>query len=279
MKEFHDRVAVITGGASGIGLALAERFAAEGMKLAIADIHQPSLDEAAAKLRASGATVLAERVDVSDAAAVEAFAEAVYRGYGAVHVLCNNAGVTNPARQAWKMSLDRWNWVLGVNLWGVIHGVNAFVPKMIAAGEEGHVVNTGSVAGLMAGGTGSGVAYATSKHAVVALSECLYSELKSSGSALSASVLCPGTVDTDILAHAARDDPRRPGAAPTRLAEIHRDALAASWVAGEVIAAIAEDRFYIVASQPAWLEAIRDRHARIERGDNPGLPPANGRQQ
>lgn len=272
MNDFQKRVAVVTGGASGIGYALAERFAAEGVKLAIADIHQRSLDEAAAKLRATGATVLAERVDVSDAAAVEAFAEAVYREYGAVHVLCNNAGVGIQQLPVWEHPLENWHWIMGINLWGVIHGIRSFVPRMVASGVEGHVVNTASMAGLITGTMGDSP-YGLTKHGVVALSESLYRDLKTVGSALSASVLCPGWTGTPIAANSDRDAPHPSGLSGSL--EDLPTAFPPSYVAGQVVDAIREDRFYILATQNDFLDWMKLRHDRIEDGRNPAVPRRN----
>lgn len=277
MKEFTGKVAVVTGAASGIGYALAERFAAEGMRLAIADIHQPSLDEAAAKLRAPGATVLAQRVDVADAARVEAFADAVFTEYGAVHVLCNNAGVGLMPQNVWEASLEAYAWLLGVNLFGVIHGVRAFVPRMLSGGQDGHIVNTASMAGMVSGGAAGGP-YAASKHAVVALTESLYTEFKLAEAPLSASVLCPGWVNTAIIEHSARDAPGNAAGTGARTAVEVNDlanvpgVYAPSFVAGQVVDAIRDDRFYILATQDDFLGWMKMRHDRIQDGRNPAVP-------
>ena len=152
MKAFQDRVAVITGAASGIGRAMAERFAAEGMRVALADIEEPALVAAARDMEEAGATVLPFALDVSGSTTqVEALAEAVYARFGAVHLLCNNAGVAGGGAPVWRQSLDAWRWILGVNLWGAMHGIHSFVPRMLEGGEEGHVVNTASAAGLETG--------------------------------------------------------------------------------------------------------------------------------
>lgn len=269
MKDFNAKVAVVTGGASGIGYALAERFAAEGMKLAIADIHQPSLDEAAAKLRAAGATVLAQRVDVADAGAVEAFAERAFAEYGVVNVLCNNAGVAIQQLPVWEHPLENWHWIMGINLWGVIHGIRSFVPRMLASGEVGHVVNTASMAGMTLGEANGGP-YSATKHAVVSISESLYGELKRTEAPVSASVLCPGVVDTDIVANSDRDSPVPSGFAGT-MGDIP-GALAPSYVAGQVIEALRDDRFYILATQDNFLGWMKMRHDRIQDGRNPAVP-------
>ena len=269
MKEFSNRVAVITGGASGIGYAMAERFAAEGMKLAIADIHQPSLDEAAAKLRAAGGGVLAQRVDVADADQVDAFADRVYGEYGAVHVLCNNAGVATRQIPVWEHQLASWQWILGVNLWGVIHGIHSFVPRMLAGGQEGHVVNTASMAGMVTGEANGGP-YSASKHAVVSISESLYCEMKRDGAAISASVLCPGCVSTGIIANSDHDAPV-PSGFTGSMADIPAS-FEPSFVASQVFEAIRDDRFYILATQDDFLGWMKMRHDRIQDGRNPAVP-------
>ena len=203
---------MITGAASGIGLAMATRFAAAGMKLVLADIETAALQRALAQLQGQGATAIAVTVDVADAASVERLADAAYQAFGAVHLLCNNAGVAAPAllQPVWENSLADWHWTLGVNLMGVVHGLRAFVPRMLAGGDEGHIVNTASVAGLI---TGSGP-YFASKHGVTCISEGLYRDLKTAGSKLSASVLCPGVIRTAIL-DAERNRPARSAGPPT----------------------------------------------------------------
>ena len=173
MKTFRDRVAVVTGAASGIGLALAERFAAEGMKIVMADVEADALERAAAALRGRAAAVLATRVDVARAEDVERLARETYAAFGAAHVVCNNAGVA-VIGAVHEHSLADWQWVMGVNLWGVIHGVRAFVPRMLAGGDEGHIVNTASMAGLTTAPFMS--VYDVTKHGVVALSESMYKE-------------------------------------------------------------------------------------------------------
>jgi NAD(P)-dependent dehydrogenase (short-subunit alcohol dehydrogenase family) len=167
MEKLQGRVAVVTGAASGIGLALAERFAAEGMKVVMADIEAAALDSAAAAVRAKAQAVLAVRIDVSRAEDVERLARETYAAFGAAHVVCNNAGVA-VIGAVHEHSLADWEWVIGVNLWGVIHGVRAFVPRMLAGGDEGHIVNTASMAGLSTAPFMS--VYDVTKHGVVALS-------------------------------------------------------------------------------------------------------------
>ena len=189
-------VAVITGAASGIGRGLAERFAAEGLKVVLADVEENALVELEADLKAKGASVLAVRTDVSNASEVENLAEQTLDTFGAAHILCNNAGVVC-SRPVWEHTLADWEWVLGVNLWGVIHGIRSFVPRMLAQGESCHIVNTASILGLV-GGSGEGI-YKVSKHGVVALSETLADELAQKGANIQVHVLCPGWVRTGIL--------------------------------------------------------------------------------
>ncbi len=193
MDSFKDKVAVVTGGASGIGRALVLALAHEGARVVVADLDEAAMDGVARDVRAQGAQALTVRTDVTDLGQVQALAEHAFKTFGGVHVLCNNAGVA-----AWG-GLERathrdWQWVLGVNLWGVIHGVEAFVPRMIAGGAPGHIVNTASMAGLIAS-QGLGV-YNTSKYAVVGLSETLAKDLKPYR--IGVSVLCPMGVDTRI---------------------------------------------------------------------------------
>jgi NAD(P)-dependent dehydrogenase (short-subunit alcohol dehydrogenase family) len=196
MDDFSGKVAVVTGAASGIGLALAQRFAGEGMRVVLADVERDALDGAAAKLAAEhGAdTVLAVPTDVRDEAAVDALAAATFERFGTAHIVCNNAGV-GVGGLTWTIPADRWRWIVDVNLMGVAHGIRAFVPRMIEQGE-GHVVNTASAAGIL---TGPGMApYFATKHAVVALSESLYFDLQLTGGQVGVSVLCPEWVRTRI---------------------------------------------------------------------------------
>ncbi|MFB7510881.1 SDR family NAD(P)-dependent oxidoreductase [Streptomyces broussonetiae] len=186
------QVAVVTGAASGIGLAMARRFAAEGLKVVLADVEEAALDKAAAGLRADGADVYARVVDVGERAQVMELAEAVYDRHGAVHVLCNNAGVGSGAEgRMWEHDPNDWRWAFAVNVWGVFHGVQAFVPQMINSGQPGHVVNTSSSDGGIAPLPTASV-YAVTKAAVVTLTESLYAHLKAEHARVGASVLFPG---------------------------------------------------------------------------------------
>ena len=195
MKIFKDRVAVITGGASGLGRAMALRFAREGMKIVLADIEKEALGKTEKEFKEAGYPVLAVRTDVSNGRDVDALADKAFKTFGGVHVLCNNAGVA-PGGTVWEQSVKDWEWTLGVNVWGVIHGIRAFVPRMLEQNVEGHVVNTASVAGLL---SLPGMAmYCVSKHSVVTLTECLHHDLIEFGAKIRASVLCPAFVPTGI---------------------------------------------------------------------------------
>lgn len=208
MQDLDGKVAFVTGGGSGIGLAMAEAFADAGMKIVIVDVDAHALEEVAERFRGRNVPVLTERLDVTDRAAFAAVAERAWSAFGAVHVLCNNAGVYRggPLDQ---VTYEDWDWVLGVNVGGVVNGIQTLLPRMRAQGEGGHVVNTASMAGL-SGSAGLGI-YNTSKFAVVGLSEALRADLEPHG--IGVSVLCPGMVRTAILAsernrpadHAGRD--------------------------------------------------------------------------
>ncbi len=193
MQEFGDRVAVITGGASGIGRAMAERFAAAGMRLVLADVEEAVLADTVAAFASSGATAIGVPADVSVATDVDAVRDRALEAFGAVHVVCNNAGVGGGGIV--DAPLELWEWVLGVNLFGVVHGVHTFLPLLLEQ-DEGHIVNTASLAGL--GGVGGLGVYCTSKFAVVGLSESLHYDLVARRSAVGVSVLCPGFVQTQI---------------------------------------------------------------------------------
>ena len=188
------KVAVVTGSASGIGFALAERFARAGMHVVLADIEAGALDAAAERIAAHGVETLAVVTDVSLEPAVQALAAAAVERFGAVHLVCNNAGVVSKA-DAWAGPLSGWEWVMGVNFWGIVHGVRAFLPVLMEGGG-GHIVNTASIAGLM---PGFGASYDASKHAVVALSEDLFLDMRLSPVPIGVSVLCPGWVRTELM--------------------------------------------------------------------------------
>jgi NAD(P)-dependent dehydrogenase (short-subunit alcohol dehydrogenase family) len=271
MQDLSGLTAVITGGASGIGLAFAERFAAEGMQLVLADIEGGPLEAAASTLRGEGAVVLAVPTDVSSWDSVSSLADAAFERFGAVHVLCNNAGVSGGAGAS-SSTLDDYRWVIGVNLWGVVHGIQAFVPRMQAQGEPGHVVNTASVAGLVA--TTTTAPYAVSKSGIVALSESLYSEMQLSGSPIGVSVLCPALVNTRIIDSARARPPELSDteSVDSELLEQARAMLSvatpASEMANAVLAAIRGGQFWILP-HPARDGAIRQRMEEILDRRNP----------
>jgi NAD(P)-dependent dehydrogenase (short-subunit alcohol dehydrogenase family) len=269
MQEFKNKVAVVTGAASGIGLAIAQRCAAEGMRVVLADIEAAPLQQASSSL--DGVTAMPYRIDVSDALAMEEMAEAVYSEFGAVHLLFNNAGVAPDGKMSWAQPLDTWKWVIDVNLYGVIHGLRSFVPRMLAGGEEGHVVNTASVAGLHSGPLIS--PYYATKHAVVGLSESLYLELKMIHARVSASVLCPAFVKTRI----GESGRNRPGGAPAGagLSEfaamvkgLIEQGVPPESIADKVFDAVKEEKFWIL-THPEFDAAIRERVDGMLEGRSP----------
>jgi NAD(P)-dependent dehydrogenase (short-subunit alcohol dehydrogenase family) len=253
MKDFQGKTAVVTGAASGIGRALAEKCIQEGMKVVLADVEESALNRAADELKDLGGEVLAVRTDVSSAEQVEALAQQAFATYGGVHLLFNNAGV-GAGTSVWDSSLADWQWVLGVNLWGIIHGIHYFVPRMLAQNEQGYIVNTASSEGVVAH-AGLGV-YRTSKHAAVSLTETLALELAERGANIKASVLCPEWVNTRILeSERNRPDtlqntselqitPEMLAALQTLYQDIQKG-LPPAQVANIVFDAIREEKFYI----------------------------------
>ena len=265
MKDLAGRVAVITGGASGIGLATARLLAAEGMRIVLADVEAAALERAVAEIAALGAETLGVPTDVGDLAAVRALADRTWERFGTAHVVFNNAGVAifGPIQD---MRHEDWEWVLRVDLWGVIHGVEAFVPRMIAQGEGGHVVNTASFAGLVAN-QGLG-AYCVAKYGVVALSECLYRDVSAHG--IGVSVLCPMIVATRITS-SERNRPADlggpavpPPPTPEEQASLAGGVLSAAEVAARVVRAIRRGDLYVL-THPESRAFIRRRFERIDR--------------
>ncbi len=283
MQRFEGRVAVVTGGASGIGFALGRRFGEAGMKVVLGDVEAPALERAVADLCAAGIEAKGVPCDVTDPAQMEALARAALDAHGAVHVFCNNAGVGGGGL-SWETPLSTWEWVLGVNLWGVIHGVRTFVPILLQQ-HEGHIVNTASVAGLVAAPFMG--AYNASKHAVVGISETLHHELAITGARVRVSVLCPGWVNTGIAmsernrpAHLAIPEPTAEQAAQ---GETMREMLQAmidggmdpDRVAEQVFEAVREERFWILThsgeDDDAWTLAVNRRLESVRDQTDPVL--------
>ena len=276
MDNLHEKVAVITGGASGMGLAFAHRFAAAGMRLAIADIETPALDSALDELVAAGAEAIGVRCDVSDAESMQELATEVYDVYGAAHVICLNAGVSAAGTMA-ELKLIDWKWVLGVNLWGIIHGIDAFLEQLMAR-DEGHFVVTASVMGHTCYPTSG--PYTATKHAAVAIAETLYNELSAAGSGVGVTALCPGLVDTRIV-DSGRNRPEhlwdRAAAIPSEedqrvrealLEEFAAVALEPSKVAELVHNAIIDGTFWVFTDD-RHTASISRRHTEIRERRNP----------
>jgi len=280
MKEFKGKVAVITGAASGIGRGIAVRCVSEGMKVVLADIDENNLTKAETELKTQGGTVLGVRTDVSKRSDVELLARQAREAFGQVHLLFNNAGV-GAGGAPWEATWNDWEWVVGVNLWGVIHGVKVFAPLMLAQNTECHIINTSSTAGLTVGG--GSAPYAVTKHAVVALSESLYLSLQQRNSLVKVSVLCPGLVRTNI-ADAGRNRPEELRNEPVTMTPEMQAGLAALKAAIEagmppiqvaevVFDAIKKEQFYILP-EPEWTEAIQLRTDNLLRMENPQSPAA-----
>ena len=280
MERLAGRVAVVTGAASGIGHALAATLANERMKVVMADVEPDALAAAARDLAGRGAEVLAVETDVTRQEQVDALAQRALDAFGAVHVVCNNAGVF-AGGLSWTQPLEDYRWVLGVNMWGVIHGIRTFVPILLQQ-DEGHVVNTASMAALTA--MPFAAAYHMSKHAVLALSEVLYHELRSQGAKVGVSAVCPEAVATHID-HAERNRPaelRRPAGSGTgpdvELVDGAIRAAVAGGISPDVIAAralraIREDRFYVLSDDDAWRRSANSRLEDVRQVRNPVLVP------
>jgi NAD(P)-dependent dehydrogenase (short-subunit alcohol dehydrogenase family) len=272
------RVAVVTGAASGIGLGLSERLAAEGMSVVMADVEEPALHKAAGRLSGQGARVLPVLTDVSSAKQVEALRDRALQEFGTVHLLCNNAGVGGPTGRLWLVPDGDWQWVLGVNLGGVINGIRAFVPLLLEQ-DAAHIVNTASIFGVFAGALGP---YGISKHAIVALTETLYADLRALGlqTRLGVSVLCPGAVRTNF-GNSGRNRPASAGptlerddaesARAERFSQLAVGGRDPAEVAGVVVDGIRDGRFYILTSDNRN-EAVRRRAEEILSGSPPAPP-------
>jgi NAD(P)-dependent dehydrogenase (short-subunit alcohol dehydrogenase family) len=275
VQELGAKVAVVTGAASGIGRALARAFAAEGMKVALADVEEAPLAEAARELEARGAAALAVPTDVTRASDVLRLAQRTLEAFGAVHVVCNNAGVFTGGT-TWEAPLEDYEWLLGVNVWGVIHGIRSFVPLLLEQGE-GHVVNTASMAAVTTLPF-TGI-YHLTKHAVLALSESLYHELRARGARVGVTVLCPEMVATRIDASERnrpaalrREAPRTPEGELVAggIADAVKRGIPPEAIARRALAAIREDRFYVL-SDDAWRSMAATRCEDLKAGRNPTL--------
>lgn len=289
MQQFDGRVAVVTGAASGMGKAFAERFARAGMKVVLADVEEQALQATVQELTQREFDVVGVRADVSRAESVQELAKRALDAYGKVHIVCNNAGVATESELSrlmggsrvpmWEHSLKDWEWTFAVNFWGVVHGIRTFLPIMVAQGEEGHVLNTASIAGLT---SGAGLPiYGATKHAVVRISEALHAQLAEMRSPIKVSVLCPGGVNTRI-ALATRNRPDEflddPAERPPADVFARREAewaartgpagMPPETVAEIVFKAIQDEQFYILTHNE-YDEAIRSRFENIQARRNP----------
>jgi NAD(P)-dependent dehydrogenase (short-subunit alcohol dehydrogenase family) len=283
MQEFEGKVAVITGAASGMGRAFAERFAQEGMKVVLADVEEEPLENAVLELRRKEFEVLGVVTDVSKPESVENLARRAIDAYGKVHVLCNNAGVSGELCFIWEATRRDWQWTMGVNFWGVVHGMRTFVPLMLAHGEEGHIVNTASIAGLM---HGWGI-YGVTKQAVVAMSESLVAQLQLIDARIGVSVLCPSAVNTNIPTSRRNrppeliNDSNDPTNVVTPQMQLYRERMNAALALGKdpaeiadiVYNAIRNGDFYILTHPDQQEERIRARAETIISRRAP-KPPA-----
>jgi len=270
MDEFFGKVAVVTGAGSGLGKAFAKRFAAEGMKVVIADVQRDALERTNNELLADGTATLSVLTDVSSATAVQYLADAATEEFGAVHLLCNNAGVEGYLDGAvWEASDKDWTWTFGVNFWSVVYGVRAFVPRMLEHGEPAHVVNTVSMTALIAPGN----LYDITKHAVLALTEVLANDLRQREARIGVTALCPGTIATNLF-HGSRNRPTHllnkvdpPGVQEgwklrERMHALLSEGMSPAEVADKLMQAIQSNSLYLLTDH-AWDEMITERHGAI----------------
>ncbi len=272
--DLRDRVAVVTGAASGIGLALCRRFAAQGMKVVLADVERKALEPAVAEILATGAEAIGVPTDVGSSESVADLARRAVDRFGAVHAVCNNAGVFTGGR-CWEIPIADYEWTLRVNLWGVIHGIREFAPILMAHGEPGWIVNTASMAALTSGPLSA--PYTAGKHAVLSLSETLYHELAGEAPQIGVSVLCPEAVRTGI-GTSGRNRPDEPMGPPSQAAALVEGALRATVsggvepdvMAARVLEAMAERRFYVLPDRDeGWRKACEVRLEDLHLGRNP----------
>lgn len=272
ITQLAGRVAVVTGAGSGIGRALAECFAEQGMRLVLADVEQASLDQTEAQLKSAGHEVVSALTDISRLEDVERLAELTFVTFGAANVVCNNAGVVKSAR-AWTLTDADYRWVIDVNLWGAINGIRAFVPRMIAQGSPGHVVNTASIVGLLP--MTNKAAYAAAKAGVVALSENLKVDLDAEQAPIGVSVLLPGFIPTRIT-ESERNRPSANGEAAPRTSPSSIGGLEATMEAGEVaelvLDAVKNGRFWVL-THPAYQDLIVERAHGVDTGAGPSAAP------
>ena len=267
MKNFEGKTAVITGAASGIGKSLAEKFAKENMQVVLADIEEDALEKTVENLRHYQHRVIGIKTDVLVEDSIKELFAKAKEEYGNIHILCNNAGIgANSGNKAiWEIDKNDWDWVMGVNYQAVLHGLQTFIPHMLEHGEEGHVVTTVSMAGLMPGaGT-----YGVSKHAVMALTEALSRDLQARGAKINASVLCPGFVDTNIDKsernrpnHMNKSEEVIPQVGAEIMSTMLRQGKKPNEVADIVHEAIKENIFYIL-SHPAWDDSLKSHFENI----------------
>ena len=277
MKEFKDKVAVITGAASGIGFGIAERCAQEGMKVVLAGINEENLAQAEEKLRSTGGTFLRVKADVSKREDVEVLAQKTLAAFGAVHLLVNNAGV-GAGNTVWESTWEDWEWVINVNLWGVIYGVKIFTPIMLAQNVEAHIVNVASIVGLLSNHPSA--PYQVTKHAVVGLTESLYHSLVQQEAKVKVSLLCPGWVKTSILKSERNRPPelqkrgvnltnrRAAVEAFQKMQEALEAGMAIEDFAEHVFQAIREERLYVL-SNPEHIAEVQSRMDHILQQKNP----------
>jgi len=281
MQSLEGKVAIVTGAASGIGLGMTEAFASRGMKVVMADVEAQALEREADRLTRANFEVFPVVTDTSSFESVTALADAAEARFGLVHVLCNNAGVAGVGggQPIWAQTQNDWDWVMGVNFWGVVNGLRAFTPRMIAHGESGHIVNTSSILGLT---TGAGTIYNVSKHAVTRLTEGLFHDLKAADANIGVTVLCPGMIATNIITSArnrpgeltdAGDvlDAARQQAIAAMDARFKADGMAPREVGEMVAQAILDDQFYVLTHADN-MEAVKRRFEDITALRNPSPP-------